>query len=155
GFGQDANVTVDVDGSVRADLVKTFPSVVTQWLGFLGEGKGAGFADLQKALAENHVGLQTGDCSVLTSPAPYGPVGSYDVTWYGRNLRSNHFVVTLEIFELTQAACPEEVSHLIDASKLTCGRPWERVTRKCRSQAAITEDAAAPRESLDPVTAPS
>lgn len=68
---------------------------------------------LRTALDVNHVGLQGGACALATQ---FLFSGSYEITWYGRNLRRADVKVYLDPApSLDLPACPAEVCQILQA----------------------------------------
>ncbi len=68
---------------------------------------------LRTALDANHVGLQGGACAL---PLQFLFSGSYEITWYGRNLRRSDVTVYLDAAPSPDLpACPAEVCQILQA----------------------------------------
>jgi hypothetical protein len=112
----DEDLFILNDGTVTASLTRESPTTSLPppaWYAHIGTGAGTAddLATLYQALADGHVGIQSGGCAIQAC-APIS--GTYEITWYGRGVRRNTFVLSLDEpppFPL----CPPEVNAIVVA----------------------------------------
>ncbi|HXO21963.1 MAG TPA: hypothetical protein VOA87_18770 [Thermoanaerobaculia bacterium] len=96
-FFEDLDYFVFDDGVVTGFLAFSRDSTCSgcPWGGGIGQGSGTAeqFQALRLALGTNTVGFQKGDCEVDASRVG---LGTFEVTWYGRNTRRNNFLVHVD-----------------------------------------------------------
>lgn len=111
---REQDLFVATDRTVDAVLVEnvTHSPQGARWLtrSIHSRAGASEYADLGRALGENRIGAQHGGCSVVFTVAP--TAGRVDISWYGRGVRRNQFVVEING---DAPPCSGEVSQLFKA----------------------------------------
>lgn len=113
----DEDLFIATDGAITGVLSMSCNGCPSSFFGWRGETRSGSasapqVSALRRALVDNRVGIQSGDCLVV---ANVGLVdGDYEVRWYGRGMRQNTFTASVGR-PAALPPCAPEVGRIIAA----------------------------------------